>query len=136
MAGTFPTGKAIGYGLLIWVVGFVWGTVVFMTPALKALPSIPYVSRYPAITFPLLIVFPVQTFWFAKNTVQASQPRREAGVKTGIIFAGLNVLLDVLVLVMAFKAGWGYFAFASIWVAYALLLFIPVAIGRIADSWY
>lgn len=136
MATTFPTGKAIGYGVLIWVVGFVWGSVVFMTPTLKNVPSIPYISRYPVITFPLFVAFAAMAFLFAKSIVKQSQPRRAAGVKTGVIFAGLNALLDVLVLVMAFKAGWSYFAFASIWIAYAMLLLIPIAIGRLAESWY
>src|SRR6266699_4421238 len=40
--------EALAYALLIWFVGFAWGTVVFMTPALKNISPIPYVSRYPA----------------------------------------------------------------------------------------
>jgi hypothetical protein len=50
-------GKALAYASLIWVSGFVWGSMVFMTPALRNIPAIPYVSRYPAISFPLLIVW-------------------------------------------------------------------------------
>ena len=37
--------KAIGFAVLIWIVGFVWGSIVFMTPALKATAPIPYISR-------------------------------------------------------------------------------------------
>jgi hypothetical protein len=49
------TGRAIAYAFLIWITGSVWGSVVFMTPSLKNISSIPYVSRYPAISFPVLI---------------------------------------------------------------------------------
>ena len=41
--------KALGFAILIWIIGFVWGSVVFMTPPLKATPAIPYVSANPAI---------------------------------------------------------------------------------------
>jgi len=36
---------AIWYAIILWVVGFVWGTVVFMIPSLKNIPSISYVSK-------------------------------------------------------------------------------------------
>jgi hypothetical protein len=49
------TGRAIAYAVLIWITGFAWGSVVFMTPSLKSVSSILYVSRYPAISFPVLI---------------------------------------------------------------------------------
>jgi hypothetical protein len=39
-------GRALGYALLIWLSGFVWGSVVFMTPALEML------HRYPM--FPVI----------------------------------------------------------------------------------
>jgi hypothetical protein len=44
-------GRALGYALLIWLSGLIWGSVVFMTPALRNVAAIPYVSRYPAISF-------------------------------------------------------------------------------------
>jgi hypothetical protein len=59
-------GRALAYALLIWITGFVWGTVVFMTPAMKEVPAIPYVSRYPLISFPLLILFPLIAYVLAR----------------------------------------------------------------------
>jgi hypothetical protein len=43
--------KAFGLAVLIWLVGFVWGSIVFMTPTLKATQPIPYISSNPAISF-------------------------------------------------------------------------------------
>ena len=42
--------KALGFAILIWIVGFVWGSIVFMTPALKNVAGIPYISSNPAIS--------------------------------------------------------------------------------------
>jgi hypothetical protein len=50
----FRTGRALIYAVLLWVIGFVWGSIVFMTPALKAVSAIPDVSSNPAISFPIL----------------------------------------------------------------------------------
>lgn len=44
--------KALGFAILIWIIGFVWGSIVLMTPALRNVAPIPYVSRNPAISFP------------------------------------------------------------------------------------
>lgn len=123
-------GKAAGFGILIWIVGFAWGSLVFMTPALKGLASIPYVSRYPAISFPLLVVFPFLALWFANICLAGSADRAAAGQRVGIIFAGTNLLLDLLVLVLAFKGGIDYFASVSVWLGYAILLLVPWWAGR------
>jgi len=50
-------GKALAYAIVIWIAGFVWGSVVFMTPALKSVRAIPYVSSNQAISFPILILW-------------------------------------------------------------------------------
>ncbi|MGI8732426.1 MAG: hypothetical protein ACR2LM_03875 [Pyrinomonadaceae bacterium] len=52
--------KAFLYAVVIWVVGFIWGSVVFMTPALRAVAPIPYVSSNPAITFPIILIWTVR----------------------------------------------------------------------------
>jgi hypothetical protein len=57
----FRIGKAIAYAVLIWVVGFIWGSFVFMTPSLKSTPPIPYISSNPAISFPILAIWLILT---------------------------------------------------------------------------
>ena len=34
-------GKALAYAIVIWIIGFVWGSIVFMTPSLKSVRPIP-----------------------------------------------------------------------------------------------
>ena len=122
---TIQFGKAFGFAVLIWVVGFVWGSVVFMTPALKALPSIPYVSRYPAISFPLLLVFAGCAYSFARRCAPAGSNVPGVALRIGTVFAVVNLLLDLIVLVLLLRSGWSYFASVTVWLSYAILLFTP-----------
>jgi hypothetical protein len=126
----FPIGKAIGYGVLIWVVGFVWGSIVFMTPSLKGIPSIPYVSSNPAISFPIIALWIPLTYLVARQFLKNSKTPEAHGIKLGLAFSEVNFVLDVIILVILLKAGVIYFAAASIWLAYAMLFVIPWLTGR------
>ena len=126
----FALGKALLYAGLLWVVGFFWGSIVFMTPALKATPSIPYVSSNPVISFPILLVWLVLAWLFAGNFLKNSEPRAEAGRKLGITFVLVSILLDLVVLVLLLKTGFGFYASLSVWIAYAILFFVPWQLGR------
>ena len=122
--------KATGFAVLIWIVGFVWGSIVFMTPALKATSPIPYISSNPAISIPILLMCLPLTYFLAKAYLsRVNDPDRE-GFQLGLIFAATNFILDLVMLVLLLKAGAGYFAAASIWFAYLLLIIIPWLTGR------
>ena len=123
------TVRAVLYSISLWVIGFVWGSVVFMTPALKGIASIPYVSRYPAISFPLLFVLPVAAYVCARRYLKNSNGGDE-GFRLGLTFAITNLVLDLLVLVVLFGNGLAYFASITVWLAYLLLLVVPWLTGR------
>jgi hypothetical protein len=126
----FPIGKAIGYGVLIWVVGFIWGSIVFMTPSLKSTPPIPYFSSNPAISFPIIVLWIPLTYLLARQLLKNSTTREAHGIKVGLAFSEVNFVLDVIVLVILLKTGISYFTNASIWLAYAMLFVIPWLTGR------
>lgn len=123
-------GKAFAYAILIWIIGFVWGSVVFMTPALKSLAAIPYVSRYPAISFPLLIIWPLIGYVLARSYLKTATDKASEGLRLGLMFAAVNLVLDLLVLVLLFKNGFSYFASLTVWLAYFILLTVPWFTGR------
>src|SRR6266849_5552172 len=127
---SFRIGKALAYAVLLWVIGFVWGSVVFMTPALKTVAAIPYVSSNPAISFPILIIWLVVTYLMAKSYLKAAGDKVAEGLKLGIVFAGVNVLLDLLVLVLLLRAGFSYFISLTVWLGYFMLFMIPWIAGR------
>jgi hypothetical protein len=123
-------GRALAYALLIWITGFVWGMAVFMTPAMKEVPAIPYVSRYPLISFPLLILWPVIAYLLARIHLRTTNSDAKEGFKLGVLFALVNFVLDLLVLVILFKNGPAYFASLTVWLAYLILLTLPWFAGR------
>jgi len=123
-------GRALAYAGLIWMTGFVWGMVVFMTPVLKNIAAIPYVSRYPAISFPLLILWLLITYLLARSYLKTTTDKAAEGLRLGVMFALVNFVLDLLVLVILFKTGFGYFASLTVWLAYLILLTVPWFTGR------
>ena len=121
--------KALLYALLIWIVGFVWGSFVFMTPALKSVSPIPYVSRNPAISFPILAMWLIITYLLARSFFRSSEAPADDGLRLGLTFAVVNFILDLVVLVILLKTGVDYFASLSVWIAYAMLLVVPWLTG-------
>src|SRR3989440_10918780 len=126
----FKIGKAVIYAVLLWAIGFVWGSIVFMTPALKTVAGIPYVSSNPAISFPILAIWLIVTYLLAKSYLKAAGDKAAEGLKVGIMFSIVNVLLDLLVLVILLKAGFGYFVSLTVWLGYFMLFIIPSIAGR------
>ena len=124
-------GLALAYAVLIWFSGVFWAMVVFMTPALKGLPAIPFVSRYPAISFPLLLAWSFVGYLLARSYLRRTTvDKAQEGLKLGLTFALVNFFLDLLVLVLLFKNGFSFFASLTVWVAYLLLLIVPWLTGR------
>ena len=126
----FPLVKAIAYGVVIWVVGFIWGSLVFMTPSLKSVPPIPYLSSNPAISLPIIALWLPLAYLLARNFLKNSRTPEADGVMLGIAFSEVNFVLDIIVLVFLLKAGAGFFAAASVWIAYAMLFVIAWLTGR------
>lgn len=122
--------KALVYGVLIWVIGFVWGSVVFMTPTLKTISPIPYISNNPAISFPILVLWIFVAYLLSKNYLRGVANRPAEGLKLGVVFSATNILLDLVVLVVVLRAGFGYFLSLTVWLGYGILLVIPTMVGR------
>lgn len=114
----------------MWVVGFIWGSIVFMTPSLKSVPAIPYISSNPVISFPIIALWLPLAYLLARNFLKNSRTPEADGVKLGLAFSEVNFILDIIVLVVLLKAGVGYFAAASVWLAYSMLFVIPWLTGR------
>jgi hypothetical protein len=126
----YKPARALIYAVLLWLIGFVWGSIVFMTPSLKTTPPIHYVSTNPAISFPILIIWIFVTYLLARSYLQTALDKVTAGLKLGITFSAVNMLLDLLVLVLLLRAGLTYFISLTVWLGYFVLLIIPWAAGR------
>ena len=130
----FRIGKALVYAVLLWVIGFVWGSIVFMTPALKAISAIPYVSSNPAISFPILIIWPIAGYLLAKSYLKTAGDKADAGLRLGLVFSVVNVMLDLVVLVLLLKAGFSYFLSLTVLFGYVMLFMIPWIVGRFSPK--
>jgi len=122
--------KAFAYALLLWLIGFVWGSIVFMTPGLKQVSPIPYVSSNPAISLPILILWLIFTPLLTRNYLKGANDKIAEGLKLGLVLSIINGLLDLLVLVILLHAGFGYFVSLTVWIGYLILFVIPLLKGR------
>ncbi len=121
--------KAIIYAVAIWMTGFVWGTIVFMSPSLKQTSPIPYVSSNPMISFPILFMWLILTVVISRRYLRSAKDKRLEGIKLGITLALVNFVLDLVVLVYLLNAALSYFPSLTVWVAYSMLAVIPWLTG-------
>lgn len=130
----FRLGKSLLFAALLWIASFVWGMIIFMIPMTKSLPSIPYVARNPALSFPLLVIWLVMTFLLAKNYLHQAENPASEGLKFGVICFLFNIILNHLVLVILLKNGAEFYLSGSLWTAYLMLIIVPWLIGRSLQS--
>lgn len=118
------------YTFTIWLFGFVWGSIVFMIPTLKEIPSVPYVSSCPAISVPGIIGFWFLAKVFSKKLLAGVPDPSSEGIRIGVIFAGTCLVLDFFVIALAFNAGLELLVTLSIWLAYGAVLYVPYREGK------
>ena len=121
--------KAFGLGIVLWLTGFVWGSIVFMNPALHLAP-IPYVSSNPAISLPILVMWFFLCIVMTRYYLGDAIDKRAEGLKLGVTLAAVNVMLDLIVLVFLLKTGFRFFVSLSVWIAYTMLLLVPWYVGK------
>jgi hypothetical protein len=125
----YKLGEALRYAFLLWITGSVWGTIVFMVPALRNVPSFPYISKLPAISIPLLIVFPITMFFLSKIYLRETDRKAREGLKFGVTILFMNLILDIVVFVIPFEIH-DYFNYFSIWFGYTMFIVIPWLTGK------
>lgn len=125
----FTSWRTLTYAVVLWIIGFIWGMVVFTVPALRQIPSIAYVSKLPAVSVVLIPVYTVILYFVARKHLKITDNKVQTGLKFGLSLAVINILLDILVYVILFGST-DYFAYLSIWLAYAFFLAIPWLVGR------
>jgi hypothetical protein len=118
--GQESTGQTIkdtaGLGVLFWLVGYLAGIVLFFTPYRDSMGWVMLVTFTP---FTILV-----TWWWFRQRLYLS-PGYYAGV--GIAWALIAVVLDYLFIVRLFSSP-AYYSL-HIYVYYALMFLIPVAVG-------
>ena len=105
------------------------GMTVYMIPALKNMPSISHISKLPAVSVVLLSLYLVMLWYIARRYLASTNRRSVEGLKLGFVLALITIVLDTLVYVVLLGSV-DYFAFLSIWIAYAMFVIVPWLLGR------
>ena len=103
--------------------------VVFMAPLPKKVPSIPYVSKLPAVSAVLTPLYFVTLWYLASRLLASAQAKMVEALKFGIVPVLLTIVLGTLVYLLLLGSG-DYFVFLSIWLAYVMFLLVPWLVGR------
>ena len=125
----YKFGKACLFSFVVWLVGFIWGMIIFMTPLVNLQP-IPFISSSPAISFPLLVIMPLVSFVLARSYLKQAENKPLEGLKFGVTMFLVNIILDLLIIVLLFGGGMRFFTYLSIWLAYIFVSAIPYFVGR------
>lgn len=115
--------------LALWLAGMVIGSVVFAVPALKAAAPIPYFASNPFITLPIIVTWAFLARWLSRSRIVASPSPYTEGLRTGVVFALVNLALDRVVVVGLLHAGADFYSWAGPWLAYATALLVPWIVG-------
>ncbi|MBM3511481.1 MAG: hypothetical protein FJX61_15290 [Alphaproteobacteria bacterium] len=83
-----------------------------------------------AVSVPILIAWAVLIPWLAKRHLRDTAQRAAEGLKLGIVFAAVAIVLDAVVVAVALKAGASFFGYILLWLGYAMLLALPWHAGR------
>ena len=120
---------AFWYAVLLWVIGMGWGIIVFGVSTLKDISSVRYISKYPAISIVLLIIYPILLFSLSKSYLELTDRKEIEGLKFGLWLVLITIVLDFLVYFILLESD-DYFNYLSIWIAYTLFIAIPWLIGK------
>jgi hypothetical protein len=128
--------KAITFAVILWLIGLVWGSIIFMLPSLKTTAPNPFISSNPWISFPLLLMWLPASYLFAGNYQRSVRNPDGEGLKPGWLFSLMNAVLNILVLAVIFENGLQYFALLTVFFGYGLLLLMPWWAARFLTSDY
>jgi hypothetical protein len=100
-----------------------------MIPFLREIQPIPYVSSNPAISLPILILWIFLAAKLTRSYFSRVSPLNHEALKLGLTFLVVNIVLDVLVIVIAFGNGLQFYLALTVWLAYAILIVVPLSVG-------
>lgn len=125
----YKFGKALLFSLVVWIIGLVWGSTIFMS-SWKDLSPIPFVSSNPVISFPLLVLMPLASFLLARVYLKEAENAVLEGLKFGLTVSVVDIIMDFLVYALLLGAGLGFFVSLTLWINYVTMGVAPYCVGR------
>ncbi len=104
----------LGWGLILWLLGYILGIILFMLvrPEMIGWIITPFASLF--------------TFWILVKKIRSSSLQYFAMI--GIAWCCLAVLLDYLFIVKLLKPADGYYK-PDVYIYYAITLLLPLVVG-------
>jgi hypothetical protein len=122
--------RALAGAIALWLTGMIIGIFAFSIPAGREASPIPNISGNPFISGPILVIWPLITWILATRFARRTENPATEGIRIGLVFLVVNVLLDRVIVVGIMGAGPGFYSYAALWVAYSMLVVIPWIAGR------
>ncbi len=113
--------KAILLGIVLYAVIFLIGSIVMAFAGVEA------IGKSMIIISPILLV--LVAYWYLKKNAGL-----EEGLKLGLIWLLLSIILDIVVLVYCFKNGWIYFSSWTVWLGYGEMIIVPGIVGKLLEK--
>jgi len=114
-------GKAIGYGIVLYAIMFLLGSVLMFGPKLA--------GNAFGIT---MLVASLIILWIAAKMYQI--PNLSQGIEVGLVWLVVEAVLDYVVLVQMFNKGSLSVYSWSLLTGYALIIIIPALVGSTAKK--
>ena len=125
-------GRAISYALALPSVGFVWGALSANVASLRSARPIPRFARNRAVALPILVAWALLAYLLAKRYLTMTGGGAAEGLRLGVVFFMVALVFDLLVVAGIVGEGRRHFTQPVLWLAYALLVVVPWAVGGAA----
>ncbi|MEX2543102.1 MAG: hypothetical protein WD314_14945 [Trueperaceae bacterium] len=130
MFGLSHPSRALTFTLVILAVGFVWGALSANVPALRNARSLPYLANNWAVALPVFVFWVGLGYLFAVRYLHLEGGGAGQGLRLGLLFASAAFLFDVVVVAGFVGQGLKHFSQPILWIAYSLLILLPLLVGR------
>lgn len=114
-------GKAIGYGIVLYAIMFLLGSVLMFGPKLA--------GNVFGIT---MLIASIIVLWIASMMYKI--PNLSIGVQVGIVWLVIEAVLDYVVLVQMFNKGSLSVYSWSLLTGYVLIVVVPALVGQMAKK--
>lgn len=113
--------RAIGFGVMLWILIFVEVTIVMFIPALQDKVLTQHIIHW-IVLIPMVLLL-------AKWYFKADPPTLKKGFFLGLIGLAVGIILDLLITIPLFVKDYGFFADWKLWVGMAEAILLTTFAG-------
>jgi hypothetical protein len=104
--------RAIGYGALLWILIFIWWSVMVMAPSLEGMDSLQWIIH-------IILLIPAAIFCAHRYYRKKDNTN---GFLLGLVFLLTGIILDLLITAPFFTGYTGHFSSLFLWIGFAVMV--------------